>query len=427
MVEIARAGIDAAAAPLLMRRALEHVPQHPALLRAGPIRLVAAGKAAAAMAATFAEWAGARLAAGVVAAPVCAHPLPLSLTWCAAGHPLPNEDSLRAGYSAMELAASAGADGVLACLLSGGASALLVVPAQGLDLTAKIEANRVLLEAGAEIHDLNCVRKHLSQIKGGRLAARSAADVVTLAISDVVAPAEDDPSVIGSGPTVADPTTFRDAVAVVRQLMEPGRFPAAAWSVLTQGVGGELEETPKSGDPRLARATIRVIGNRRDALDGAAHRAVALGYSVSTLETAIVGAARSMGADHVDRVLGCARLLQRPACVLSAGETTVRVAGSGRGGRNQEFALAAARALDGQAEGMVIASVGTDGIDGPTDAAGAIADNETLARAKEAAIGTPEAYLAENNSYAFFDRLGDLIRTGPTDTNVGDLQVALIT
>lgn len=410
-----------------MRRVLEHLPQHPALTGAGPIRLLAAGKAAAAMAAIFAEWAGTRIAAGVVAGPVCPYSLPSSLTWYAAGHPLPNEESLRAGYSALELAEATESAGVLVCLLSGGASALLVAPANGLDLAAKIESNRVLLEAGAEIHDLNCVRKHLSRIKGGRLAATTPGNLVTLAISDVVAPIEDDPSVIGSGPSVADPTTFRDAVAVVRRLMEPGRFPSAAWSVLTHGVGGQLEETPKPGDPRLARATFRVIGNRRDALEGAAHRAQALGYAVSTIEAAIVGAARFVGAEHVARVLGHARLLLRPTCVLSAGETTVRVAGRGRGGRNQEFALAAARCLEQQAPGMVIASIGTDGIDGPTDAAGATVDSETLARAKEAGIATPEAYLAENDSYTFFERLGDLLRTGPTDTNVGDLQVALIT
>jgi glycerate-2-kinase len=264
------------------------------------------------------------------------------------------------------------------------------------------------------------VRKHLSAIKGGRLAAAAGA-TVTLAISDVVAPVADDPCVIGSGPTVPDPTTFADALAALDRFALRGRVPPAVVALLERGAGGEVEETIKAGDARLARASFHVIGSRLDALAGARERAAALGYTVVEVPEPIVGEAREAGAWLARRAAaaGAPRV-----CVLAAGETTVRVRGRGRGGRNQELALAAALEGPGTGGGWVLASAGTDGVDGPTDAAGAIVDPTTLARAAAAGLD-PRRFLENNDVYRFFEPLGDLIRTGPTGTNVGDVQVVL--
>jgi hydroxypyruvate reductase len=248
--------------------------------------------------------------------------------------------------------------------------------------------------------------------------------VITLALSDVVG---DDLSSIGSGPTVPDSTTFRDALAVLDGHGGRNAFPAAVVDRLERGVAGEIAETPKPGDRRLSKSTARVIGGGRTAVEGARKAASSLGYKVHVVDRPVVGEARNAAWELVHTASRIVREdVGGPLCVLSAGETTVRTSGLGKGGRNQECALAMARALDTIAESVVATSVGTDGIDGPTDAAGAIVDSTTLARAEAADIGPPERYLEEHNSYVFFDELGDLIRTGPTGTNVGDLQVILI-
>jgi glycerate 2-kinase len=341
------------------------------------------------------------------------------------GHPVPTAASVEAGEHALALARGAAPDDHLLVLLSGGASALLAAPADGLTLDDKMQATRALLGGGAAIHELNAVRKHLSAIKGGRLAAAARCEVTTLAISDVISPVDDDPSVIGSGPTVADASTFGDALAVIDRLGVRGAMPAAVLDVLEAGAAGHRDESPKPGDPRLARAGYHVIASRRDAMAAARVEAERLGFTVFVVDEAISGEAR----DAAPRLLARADALvrecvgERPCCVIASGETTVRVTGSGRGGRNQEFAVALVERLAAKRATVVAASIGTDGIDGPTDAAGGMVDSMTLQRAREAGTPEPAAFLANNDAYHFLDAVGGLVKTGPTNTNVGDLQI----
>ena len=338
------------------------------------------------------------------------------------GHPLPTTASEEAGRRALAVADSVEPDETLLVLLSGGASALLAVPADGVTLDDKRLTTNQLLRAGADIYALNTVRKHLSAIKGGWLAARTRGICHTLVISDVVG---DDLSVIASGPTVADGSTFSEALDVVDTFGGPSAFPPAAVDRLQRGASGALPETPKPEDARLARTTTTVIGSRRDAMLGAAEEATRRGYHVIRLEEAVTGDARTVASRHVQSALALAAGRPRPVCIISSGETTVHVTGSGKGGRNQEFALAAASPLSTIDASAVLASVGTDGIDGPTDAAGAIVDRSTVARAQAAGLSL-DRFLSDNNAYAFFHALGDLVHTGPTGTNVGDLQVILL-
>ena len=360
--------------------------------------------------------------AGLVAGPRTSDAdLPPNFEWFNASHPAPNAASETAGRRALALAAESRPHGVLVVLLSGGASAMLAVPAAGLSLADKVHTARALMNAGAPIAELNCVRKHLSAIKGGRLAS-AAAQTVTLAISDVHGPLPDDPSVIGSGPTVADPTTFEDAVEIVRNAGLISSLPRAVIAHLERGDG----ESPKPGDLRLASSTYHVIGNREMAMDGVSNAARARGYSVRVVLPATEGEAREAGAAFAAAALR--DIPPGPLCVIGSGESTVKVRGAGRGGRNQEFVLGALAAIDAcapRARSIVLASVGTDGIDGPTDAAGAVVDQTTSARARECGVH-PDAALASNDSYDFFAALGDLIRWGATGTNVGDLHVLLV-
>ena len=363
---------------------------------------------------------GSRVCSGLVVG-VESGPVPAPLEGIVGGHPMPSPASEDAGSRALAIAGTGGADDELLVLLSGGASALMVAPAAGLTLDDKRRATDILLRGGADIHALNTVRKHLSRIKGGWLAACAPGRCRTLAISDVVG---DDLSFIASGPTVPDPTRFEDALDVLRRFGGVDAYPRPVVAHLTRGATGTLPETPKPGDPRLARAASVVIGGRRDAMIGAADRARTLGYHVVVRDAPIIGEARTAADSHVRDVDAAARAAGRPLCVVSSGETTVRVRGSGRGGRNQEFALAAVDLVSSLGT-VVAASIGTDGIDGPTDAAGAVVDSTTRARAR-AAGQDPSDFLRDNNAYAFFAALGDLIHTGPTGTNVGDLQVFLV-
>jgi hydroxypyruvate reductase len=371
------------------------------------------------MAAAAVDLLSGRLRGGVVIAPGAKPVAPLDAI--AAGHPIPDAGSERAGRRALEIAATLAEGERLLVLLSGGASALMAVPAEGLSLEDKRRTTATLLRAGADIHALNTVRKHLSAIKGGQLAARARGRLRALVISDVVG---DDLSVIASGPTVPDASTFADARQILERYGGAEAYPQAVVARLDRGRRGEIAETPKPGDSRIAGATTEIIGGRANAMRGAAERAAAFGYAVVQIDAAVVGEARDEAVAYVKRVAAIARQRTR-LCVVSSGETTVHVRGTGSGGRNQEFALAAAATLGSAGEIAALASVGTDGIDGPTDAAGAIVDTTTLARARAAGLD-PGQFLADNNAYAFFDALGDLIRTGPTDTNVGDLQVLLL-
>jgi hydroxypyruvate reductase len=404
-------------APRLLERAIAV----PGALPTAHVRVICAGKAATSMASAFARLHGSRIREALV---VGAAPSDVSTVFQSipGGHPVPTEASERAGRRALGLAASVGADETLLVLLSGGASAMMAVPADGLTLEDKRGTTDRLLKAGADIHALNTVRKHISAIKGGWLAARTPAPTRTFAISDVVG---DDLSVIASGPTVADASTFDDALSVLERFGGLAAYPAPVVARLSSGQRGEVDETPKPNDPRLARAASTVIGSRHEAMDAAVAEAESRGYHVLRLDDPVVGEARTASIAHFQAMRVRTAGLGRPACVVSSGETTVHVTGHGRGGRNQEFALAAAGAVASLGAPAVVASVGTDGIDGPTDAAGALVDSTTTSRAEAAAIGGAEGFLADNNAYAFFAALGDLIQTGPTDTNVGDLQIIL--
>jgi hydroxypyruvate reductase len=297
----------------------------------------------------------------------------------------------------------------------------MAVPAADLTLEDKRTAVNALLKGGADITALNTIRKHLSAVKGGRLAAAAPAATVCLAISDVVG---DDLSLIGSGPTVPDPSTYRDAWSYIERFGVEPQLTQAAKDYLRAGLEGTIAETPKMGDRGLARSITRVIGGRFDAMKGAAEAARQLGYEVALSEDPIVGDARTMGPVVLERARSRASGGTRPMAVIASGETTVKVVGKGRGGRNQELALSVAKALAAESSDIALASIGTDGIDGPTDAAGAYVDRTTLERAGQHALDV-DAYLADNNAYAFFQRLDDLIMTGPSTTNVGDLQVVL--
>lgn len=364
-----------------------------------------------------------RDARGVVAGPAIGGHTPGSgLEIFAAGHPYPNTASVDAATRALHHASTLGPGDCQLVLLSGGASALLALPAAGISLDDKVETSAALMRAGVPIDGLNTVRKHLSRIKGGRLAA-AAPRTVTLALSDVHGRSEDDPGVIGSGPTVADSTTYTDALHVVSH--SGAAVPRSVRAHLERGARGDLEETLKPGDPRLAQSTFEVIGNRHTALEAALRAAQDRGYFTHILPAATAGEARDAALRFFTEARWLAADGPRPLCVLAAGETTVTVKGDGVGGRNQEFALAAVPLLGASGRAAAFASAGTDGIDGPTDAAGAIVDSSTLDRASRAGVDW-QAALAANDAYRFFEPLGDLLRWGPTGTNVGDLHVFLV-
>ncbi len=389
------------------------------------VTLISAGKMAVPMTEVFLEKWNGDIQGGLVAAPV-GELQDRRLPFLRVGHPVPTQESVDAGQRALELARKVDPSGVLILLLSGGASASLSVPAEGVTLETKIQATKALLRGGVSIHDINCVRKHLSRIKGGWLAASARGRTLTFAVSDVVGPIEDDPAVIGSGPTTGDPTSFDDALRIVDRAEVRDHFPFSAREVLQRGRAGDLVETPKPGDPRLTGSAVEIVGSRRDAVRAAAVKASNLGLDTIVIDRPVIGEAREIAPLHLKHVVEVASKLRRPACVMSTGETTVTVKGSGRGGRNQEFGLALVDPLSVLNEDVVVASVATDGVDGPTEAAGVIVSGTTLARSRELELGTPRSYLDRNDSLTFFQALGDLVITGPTDTNVGDLQVFIL-
>jgi glycerate-2-kinase len=397
---------------------------HKALRSARAIDIVAVGKAAAPMLVAASDAAASlpvRHMIGV--SPQAGVRLPPTAQWHIAAHPVPDSRSLTAGRAVLGIASAGQADDLLVLLLSGGASALMALPAEGISLEDKRLASERLLKEGAEVHALNTVRKHLSAIKGGQLAAAARGAVLTLAVSDVVG---DDLTAIGSGPTVPDTTTFGDALGILDQHGGRDRYPAAVVARLMNGIAGDIAETPKPGDSRLTRSRALVIGGSRTAVNGARAAAEGRGYTVHVIDAPLVGEAREAARTLLDSASHVLQGRSGPQCILAAGETTVRVSGTGKGGRNQECALAMADGAARLAPALVAASLGTDGVDGPTDAAGAIVDSTTLARAEALGIASPAQYLDDNNSYAFFERLGDLIHTGPTGTNVGDLQIILV-
>jgi len=406
-----------------VQRALEDSDIVAPLQRAAGVDVIAAGKAAGAMANAFAAGSSVPVRRMLAIGPVRPAVLPEGAEWHSGGHPLPSPESVAAATRAMQVAEQSQPGDLLLVLLSGGGSALMALPAEDISLAEKQQTARSLMERGADIYELNTVRKHLSAIKGGQLAAASRGQVLTLAVSDVVG---DDLSVIASGPTVPDDSTYAEAFQILDRRGGHDVYPGRVVERLGRGAAGQLPETPATGDPRLTRSTARVIGPQRGALEGARREAESRGYHVHVVAEPVTGEARVAAAAHVRHVAQAIASMPRPVCVLSSGETTVTVTGSGKGGRNQEFAFAMAATLAQCGPHVVAASVGTDGIDGPTDAAGAIVDPSTFQRAAAAGVAAPDTYLANNDTYAFFDTLGDLIRTGPTSTNVGDLQVILV-
>lgn len=394
------------------------------------------GKASARMALGLEEVLGDRIAGGVVATKA-GHVEPLRrIRLIEASHPVPDASSVRAAEAVLELAEGCDARTLCITLISGGGSALLCAPARGVDgtplltLEEKQAVTRALLACGATIHEVNCVRKHLSSIKGGRLArALAPATSLNLLLSDVVG---DDLDVIASGPTVPDRSTYADALAVLRERGADGSVPPAALRALEEGAAGVHEETPKPGEAAFERAATVVIGTNRQALQVGAAAARDLGYEPLVLTSRLTGEAREaalalLGIGEDIAVDGFP--LRRPACLIAGGETTVTLRGSGKGGRNQELALAFLKALPrtgpGTSDGILLLAASTDGNDGPTDAAGAFASTDVLRRAREAGLD-PAEFLGRSDSYTFHDRAGSLLRTGPTNTNVCDVAVLLV-
>jgi hydroxypyruvate reductase len=314
---------------------------------------------------------------------------------------------------------------LILCLISGGASALLVSPSAGLSLRDKQQTTQTLLNCGARIQEINAVRKHISNVKGGRLAQLAyPATVVSLLLSDVIGDSID---VIGSGPTAPDSSTFADCLSIIGRYHVREIIPGAARRILQKGAAGETAETPKSNDPVFDKVQNLIVGNNQSALSAAKERAEALGYHTLIVSSSVEGEAKQVGielAAIAKDILAGRGPVHRPACIIGGGETTVTIEGDGVGGRNQELALAAAVEINGM-DGVVALSGGTDGTDGPTDAAGAIVDGTTLERARARGLDARD-YLQRNDSYPLLSTVGDLLVTGPTLTNVMDLQLVLI-
>lgn len=429
--EVLAEALRAAAPGPLVRR---HLAVRGGVLEAAGLRLrlgrgrlviVAVGKAAVPMARAAEEVLGDHLAAGLAVSTASSGDLG-RVRLLTASHPVPDGRGLAAAAEVEALAGGLGRDDVLLVLLSGGASALLPAPAEGVTLEDKARTTSLLLRAGATIHELNAVRKHLSRLKGGGLARAAApARVVSLVLSDVVG---DDLSTIASGPTVPDRTTFADALEAVRRRGVLGELPGAARARLEAGARGEVAETPKPGEAVFRRAATRIVGSNRLSVEAAAREARRQGLRPLVLTTRLEGEAREAArvlASVLRECVESGRPAAPPVCLLAGGETTVTVRGQGQGGRNQELAVAAAPALAAFPVPAVLASLATDGVDGASDAAGGIVDDTTAARASALGLAPVAAFLEASDTRNYLGPLGDLILTGPTGTNVVDVVAAL--
>jgi hydroxypyruvate reductase len=430
---IFKAGVGAVDAGTAVER---HVSRQGTVLRlgrltvdlstVGDIYVVGAGKAVAPMAQAIEALLGDRIKAGLVCVKYD-HEAPLDrIRLVSANHPVPDENGSRAAREILALVSGKEEQDLVICLLSGGASALMALPAPGISLGDKQETTACLLACGADIQEINTIRKHLSAIKGGQLArAAFPARVVSLALSDVIGDVVSD---IASGPTAADPGTFQDCMRIIHRYQLADRLPPAVMTRMKKGAAGEIRETPKPGDALFTSAAHVIVGSNAAALSAAAEEAKNLGYTPLILSSMIEGETRQVARMHTAiarEVLKSAHPVAAPACLLSGGETTVTLQGRGKGGRNQEFTLAAVPEIAGIGH-IVVLSAGTDGSDGPTDAAGALADSLSLERARQLGLD-PHGALAENDSYPFFKALQDLVVTGPTRTNVMDLRILLVT
>jgi glycerate 2-kinase len=387
--------------------------------------IVGAGKATAPMAAAMEALVGDRLSDGVITVKY-GHTVPLKkVRTIEAGHPVPDQNGEIGSEQLLSLARAAGEKDLLLCMISGGGSALLPGAVDGVTLDDKQETTRILLACGATIHEINTLRKHLSMIKGGNLAVVAApATVVSLILSDVVG---DDLDVIASGPTVPDGSTFGDCAAIVEKYGLADRLPEPVMDHFAKGLAGEVKETPKPDHPAFSKTANIIIGSNMAALSAARQEAVQRNYRTLILSSSIEGETCEIARMHAAvarEVVRTGHPLRPPACILSGGETTVTIRGDGLGGRNQEFALCAAGEIAGESP-VVMLSGGSDGNDGPTDAAGAIVDHTTLDRAAALNLSLPH-YLANNDAYHFFAQLGDLLITGPTNTNVMDVRIILV-
>ncbi len=391
------------------------------LSRSDRVFVIGAGKASAAMALAIERLLGKRISGGLVNVKYghTAKLKRIELNEC--GHPVPDEAGVRGAERIAAVASEATERDLVICLISGGGSALLPAPAAPITLAEKQETTKLLLACGATIHEINPVRKHLSTLKGGQLARLAfPATVITLMLSDVIG---DNFDVIGSGPTAPDESTFETALGVLRKYSILEKVPAAVRERIEVGARGEIEDTPK----RLDRVQNLLVGSNRLAVDAARDKAKELGYRTLILSTTIQGETRDVAGVHASiarEIRDSGNPVKAPACVISGGETTVTLRGDGKGGRNQEFALAGALELDAVRDALLL-SIGTDGTDGPTDAAGAWCDGTTLTRGREKNLNAAE-FLAANNSYAYFGAIGDLIKTGPTNTNVMDVRLILV-
>jgi hydroxypyruvate reductase len=389
------------------------------------IFLVGTGKASSSMARAIEEILGDRITRGVITTKY-GHAVPLNKTEIIeAGHPLPDRKGYEGAKKIQRLLKESGPEDLVIFLLSGGGSALLPFPADRIDLKEKQEVTQLLLDCGASIKEINTIRKHISRIKGGWLAKWAyPSAVIGFILSDVVG---DQMDVIGSGPTVPDPSTFEEAWEILKKYDLVNEIAPSILKHLQAGKGGKAEETPKPGEVVFEKVTNNLIGSNILALLAAGKEATSLGLNTLILSSLVEGETREAARFHTaiaKEVISSGNPVSKPACILSGGETTVTIKGKGLGGRNQEFVLAGALEISG-VEKVVLLSGGTDGTDGPTDATGAVADNTTFQRAKSMGLD-PKSYLDQNNAYPFFEKLGDLLITGPTHTNVMDMRIVLV-
>lgn len=387
--------------------------------------IIGAGKASAAMARPIEKMLGERIKSGVVQVKY-GHAVALKIVHVTeARHPVPDEAGLVGTREMTQILRQSGPKDLVICLISGGGSALLPSPAKGLTLEDIQNTTRLLLDSGATIHEINTMRKHVSQLKGGQITRLAyPSTLVSLILSDVIG---DNLESIASGPTAPDSTTFSDCQHILDKYGLRPEIPVAVLEHLQEGIEGKIAETPKPGDAVFERTQNVIIGSNILAAKAAEHEARGLGYNSLILSTEIEGETKEVAKVHAaiaKEIIKTDHPVQKPACVISGGETTVTVRGKGLGGRNQEFALAVAIEIDGWKD-VAFLSGGTDGTDGPTDAAGAFADGTTGERAKSLGFN-PEDYLRDNDSYHFFRALGDLLITGPTYTNVMDLRLVMV-
>ncbi len=387
------------------------------------IYVVGCGKAAASMSSALEDILQERISGGIINVKYGYTKSLKYVTINEAGHPIPDEAGVRGTQEILTLLQGLGGNDLVLFVISGGGSALLPLPQDGISLEEKQRVTRTLLECGASIDEMNAIRKHISKVKGGQLARVAyPATLISLLLSDVVGDRMD---VIASGPTVPDESTFEDCMIIVEKYSL--NLPNSVIDLLKRGLNGELEETPKVGDPIFDKTFNLIIGSNILALKAAEQKAEKLGYNTLILSSSIEGETKEIAKVHTaiaKEILARGNPIPKPACIISGGETTVTIKGSGLGGRNQEFVLASAIEIAGMRD-TVILSCGTDGTDGPTDAAGAIADGFTVQSAKKQGM-QPVDYLRNNDAYHFFERLDDLIKTGPTNTNVMDVRLVLV-